>query len=765
MACQRYNRGEVMKKLLLILAVCFLTLGIVACNNGGSSNGSYFYEEKITMQVDDCFKLDYVDGEYTLESEDQTVIQITHSGMVKAIKEGKTNVKLMEGEDQLDVIEITVTANTYVAPETETAEDIYSIVLNHSYKKIYNNGSFYLVAKVYKNNNVVNENVVWNCGENNPVIKLEGEGNSIIVKGLSYGKTTVRASIGKATAVCNVTVASLDCTVLSAPTFTAVNETSVSWSEVENAENYKISTDGGLSYKNVEGNSFEYGDINLLYLSVVAVGDDVYYSDSQELMFENKDVEYSCGDRMVLYSDKTVSGVTNTDNRECTLDVYVNVANKVKVKNVQTIISSENVVSYTDGKFFPVADGETTIKIKGAERIVLDVIVGTPIKTKVDMDTLAFSFKLNGNNDAWAYGKVYILANDIDYATDVAETDKVLRMTDNNDVADIWDRYLIPIAASMTGGNIAFGKGEWGIFGKVGGGIFYSVLDGDGHAIKNAVIPYGIVFGYSRGANEIANNNFIGTLAYGGKLCNIAFTGLEFEDPVQIAQAGANNPYYTSANPNNVGKTYYTDGTTEDKNTTLHNNNYITGKDMTSFGSNPVNYGSWNALNMSNFGGLVGSMQNAVVENVFVEAMMKNGTYGVGAKQANGLIVACVESDYVESGVVYRNMPTQVKNCITVTSDWTSANVNYYLGLMHDQNNGMGSVIGFNGTEDASRIENCFTVKSGNITNTNIFANGEGIAAAKKVSTNCGVYDNVSALQQAQSSVLANMSIAKYLAD
>ena len=98
-----------------------------------------------------------------------------------------------------------------------------------------------------------------------------------------------------------------------------------------------------------------------------------------------------------------------------------------------------------------------------------------------------------------------------------------------------------------------------------------------------------------------------------------------------------------------------------------------------------------------------------------------------------------------------------------MTSNWTSTNIAYFDGGL---NNGMGSVVGVNTSEDATKVENCFTIiaEGGSFSADNVFANGNGITAVRKTGTNCGVYSSISALRTAQASALANMSIAKYIA-
>ena len=388
--------------------------------------------------------------------------------------------------------------------------------------------------------------------------------------------------------------------------------------------------------------------------------------------------------------------------------------------------------------------------------------VYTPIASRADLDALGFDYREDQNADKWAYGMRYRLTNDIDYASDTS-TYGTFRMNDANGTQDLWDRYLIPIAASVDGGlmmGAGFSNGglEWGVFGELGrdGLRFQAILDGNGYAIKNAVIPYGTVFCYGKGVNTIINNNFIGGMYGGAQLKNIAFTGLTFENPGHIANTA--NPYYTDANANNDGKK-------------LQANGYITGSSVFNY-----TYGSTGAMNASNRAGIVGTIFNSIIENVYAEAEMNNGTYGNGE---NGLIVAMIETDldtnekapgaggYVE-GTYYRNTPSKVKNCITVATQGFS-NVGYSAGDSN-YNSGMGAIVGK--SNSATAVENCFTIASysvydvtgGGQTLSTIFCHNTSNAPASVTqSINSGVYSSVASLQSEQASVLANMSIAKYL--
>ncbi len=760
-----------MKKLLLILSICFFVLGLAACG-GAPSNNAHFIHEQLKLQVGDSYKVQYVGEDVEVKSADAEIAKVSVTNVVTALKEGQTKLQLVSGDKVLDELALEVTKSSYIPPEEQMDASIYRISLDVTEKRIYPNGNFTINAKVYKNNTVCDDQVEWNYGgSENPIISAISNKNQLTVTGIDYGKTTVTATIGEFTAVCKITVSDINYQVLLAPVLSGITENEITWNAVENAEGYSVSVNGGISYQEVQTTSFNYGDANPLNVRVVALGNGIKFDDSQESKLTQQNVRFSCGDRLLFYTDKTVSGAENTDKTEpVAVDVYATVnGDEVKIENQQFKLANSKVVSMEGNVFSRIKDadgnvkeGEVSIALEGVSDITLTAVVGTPIKTKVDMDTLGFAVKNGTNAELWSAGRIYLLANDIDYATDVSESEKGLRMTDNNTDADLWDRYLIPIAASYenykhTASRSGKGIYEWGIFGAIGkdGKFFYGTFDGAGYAIKNAVIPYGIMFAYADGEIDCNHGqNFIGSLVYGGKLRNVAFTNLEFEDPLQVAAAGSNNPYYTDANTNVA-------------NTKLKTKGYITGSTILANKPNSVNYGQYLAMNASNRTGLVGQMQNAVISNVYVEAAIKSGTYGIEAK--NGLIVAHVEADHYANGAIYFNTYGTVENCITKTS-YTTSNVNYFGDAGGAINAGMGSVVGYSAvSKDA--IKNCFTIgnldivlKSGaKVALDTIFTPNPDKFKNNKQSTNCGVYSSVTSLQSAQADALANMSIAKYL--
>lgn len=747
-----------MKKILLIISICMLLLGIVAC---GNTNIIESYVD-LTLQVGDCYKIENVEKGIEVISLNPEIANVSVTNVVTAIKEGQTKIQLIDGEVIKGEYSVEVVKSTNIQLEDNAAESsIYRISLSETDKRIFKDSNFTLTAKVYKNNTLCEESVVWNFGgQENSIITAVDNKNKLVIQGIGYGKTTVTATIGDFTALCKITVAKIDSIPLLSPTISSLTQTEISWSTVEYAESYKVSVNNGISWQTVEATSFNYGDANPLKIRIVAVGDGISYYDSEESKLTQQNVKFSCGDRLVFYTNKSVSGVVNTDKTTpVNLELFACVNGKeIKINNQEYKLSKEDVVTLNGNTFTPVSEGEVQVSLVDVKDISLTAVVGTPIKTKVDMDTLGFAYKNGNYSELWAYGRLYLLANDIDYAQDVKESEKGLRMTDENQTADMWDRYLVPIAASLNGGaamgaSMSAGNLEWGIFGEVGkdGQFFRAIFDGDNHQIKNAVIPYGSVFCYGQEVNTIINNNFIGGLAYGAKLCNVAFTNLEFEDPIQIANAGRSNPYYSDVNANLNG-------------TKLKANGYISNSGSSIF---TLNYGSWQALNNSNYAGLVGSIANAVVENVFVESVMKNATWTKDDGYTSGLIVARIDEDYYENGQIYMGTYASVKNCVAVTSYWNGSNVGCNDPVY---NAGMGAIVGRSFTNSTKTVTNCFAVSSPikdysvAISATHVFV-PFGNVDSEKVSYNCGVYESIAQLKVLQAKVISEISILKQIQD
>lgn len=748
----------------MILALfTVLTAAFVACGQEPEPIPS----EALTLSVGEEYRIDIDDtvySDYTYETSDEKIALVSSAGVINALQEGSVTIFIKINGNVKFEYKINIQPDDYVPPVVEDQQEgAYRIALDSYACTLFVGGTQNIGVSVYENGFLCEKEIECQI-ENEEIVDYSYENGIVTLTALSSGKTKLIVKKGSFEASCAITVHTVDVYPLETPEILSITEDAIEWTAVENANGYQVSLDGGRSWKNTDTNAYELAaSVNPLKIKVVALANSLNDADSeagvisldQLLIFEGKGVK--------LATDTTVSGQQNELYRQAELSLAVKTKEGLfpvdesflswSVENEAVAIVSGKIVSaVTEGKT------QVTATLSGGGSVKSELLVGTPIATKADMDALGFASK-SENVGLWSYGKAYVLTGDIDYATDVtAENASAYRMTDTNTDADLWDRYLIPIAAYTGGGSpralsLGNGKLQWGIFGEINqeGKFFEAILDGNGYEIKNAVIPYGTLFSYEGGTNSslnaVVNNNFIGALVYGAVLRNIAFTGLEFEDPIQIATAGANNPYYTDANPNNAGKN-------------LQANGYITGSSMFN-----TTYGSYEANNTSSQCGLIGALQNATVENVYVDAILKNGTYGTSC--VNGLIVAQIDVDYYANGKIYRDTVAEVKNCISRTAYWTSSNVDYF-SETNNYNSGMGTIVGGSKTGLDSTVKNCFT-----ITYTATGVKAIDLAAgvfSKKANTiyaqknkNCAIYESEEDLKAAQAEVLDQIWILNCL--
>ena len=122
-----------MKKILLILSLCFIALGIVACK-GGQSNNAYFVKDELKLQVGDSYKVQYVGEDVEIKSVDSEIANVSVTNVVTAIKEGQTKLHLVCDGDVLDELPIQVSASSYIAEEGQTNSSVYRIVLDATEK-------------------------------------------------------------------------------------------------------------------------------------------------------------------------------------------------------------------------------------------------------------------------------------------------------------------------------------------------------------------------------------------------------------------------------------------------------------------------------------------------------------------------------------------------------------------------------------------------------------------------------------------------------
>ena len=242
-----------MKRILLILSLCFFALGIVACSGGSQDNNAYFIKEQLKLQVGDSYKVQYVGDDVDVKVLDNEIASLSVTDVVTALKVGETKLQLISGSKVLDELNLEVVESSYVPSDEQMSSTVYRISFDATEKRIFPNGSFVLTAKVYKNNSVCEEEVAWNFGgDENPIINAIANKNQLTVCGVSLGKTTITATIGEFTAVCTITVADINYQTLSTPTFASITENTISWNTVENADGYKVSVNNGISWQNVD---------------------------------------------------------------------------------------------------------------------------------------------------------------------------------------------------------------------------------------------------------------------------------------------------------------------------------------------------------------------------------------------------------------------------------------------------------------------------------------------------------------------------------
>lgn len=155
-------------------------------------------------------------------------------------------------------------------------------------------------------------------------------------------------------------------------------------------------------------------------------------------------------------------------------------------------------------------------------------------------------------------------------------------------------------------------------------------------------------------------------------------------------------------------------------------------------GSNGVDLNWWKA-NAAFRTGVVGIMQNATVDNVYVRSEIKNMARNLGSNgypSACGLIVANVMQD------IERQAPSVMKNCVAETFMST----NYYVGKLHDGPYGqsMGALVGVSYTGKRTTISNSYVITNEDslkgIRDGEIFSR---VQTNKKEYTNCAIYTNV----------------------
>ena len=723
---------------ILLLFIMSVMLTVAAACSSKTPPANEVIEptnDAITLEVGDSVsvkpneKLSYL---YTYSSSDETVATVSKSGVIKALKEGNISVYVKDGDSTLVIYEVKVTKTTYVAPEIPEEPISYRLAVSNTKTIIYLGGSVKIDVNVFKDDYLTDETAVYTSADNK-IVTVEPVSGGVEIIAVASGKTTVSAKIGGFEAEIDVTVYPVNVKSLETPTITSFANDAFGWTSVAGAGSYNLSIDGGENWEEVKETTYRYSeDINPLNIRVVALPTSVNNAESKPASISIDNFMIAEGKGIKLLEELTVAGNVNNTGREAVLEVYLNLGGlktKVADKFVSFSIEKTEIAKLEGNKAIPVSRGETTISAQiGGYVLKTEIAVGTPIASKADLDALAFANR-DGNNALWHVGTRYILANDIDYS--------------NGGTAAWHERYLAPIAAvrSYTDGALGRDGLEWGIFGpnlnrtgnelgaidshgKRNNGMFYGTIDGNGYAIKNAVIPMGIAF-QTAPYTFVTGQNFIGRLAYTGTLKNIAFINLEYETPLQIT---SENPYYL---PSNLPARVYADGKTIES------------------------YGVYQhyARGVSLRAGLVGFLQNGIIENVYLDAKIRNCVWAYYSDYSNGMLVACIDEDVIGHPDVsdWLEVRSQVKGCLVKTEYDTNTETNPwadYVGQVKDLSKPNGVFAGYSKTRLNSTVNDCFAISSGKgkVAENTLVAGSTG----GEKGTNLGLYESYEELLAAQ---------------
>lgn len=269
-----------------------------------------------------------------------------------------------------------------------------------------------------------------------------------------------------------------------------LSDTTVTWSS---SDERIVTVDG-----NGRINGVETGKATV---SASVIWNGKTYSDSAEIEVKVFTVLIPAEESIYMASNTTLAGNANANNT-ATFDFTAYDENEQVItvdKSLVTYSSSdENVVSVDgNGIITAGAVGSAVVTAKYSDETCSTVVnVGTAISAKDDMDALGNAAKA-GNSNLWGANNYYVLTNDIDYG----------------------GQAITPVAA------MGFGSTWNASYGNLNPNDvpFAATFDGNGHAIKNALICNII---------SSADGQFPGSCVFGkltGTVKNLCFDGIKFE--------------------------------------------------------------------------------------------------------------------------------------------------------------------------------------------------------------------------------------------
>ena len=415
------------------------------------------------------------------------------------------------------------------------------------------------------------------------------------------------------------------------------------------------------------------------------------------------------GKGIKLCIDKTLSGADNDKYRETSLTLKVVTKNSVYDVDQKYITwaSLDSKVAEVEGtKIFPASVGETKISAYLIGGSVSDeVLVGTPISSKADMDALA-NCNADGSSALWSADKKYILTNDIDYS---------------NGGNALWhERYVRPIALSRyhsTAGTYG------GIYGAVpfynGQQIFKARIEGQGYAIKNAIIPLGVAFKQDQGFGITTyGQNWIHNLS--GEVANIKFENLTYEN---ASQAIANPYMYNVAtNPllgelladkNNDGyddNSAFSFGAQTLGIPVISSNGIVSGIDMSQVQKTCTWSNESQKATKAQGTGLIGVLNAGTIDSVYIDVNIHTGaSYFSTIQVQSGVLVAIINPN--ATGATAKS---KIINCVIVprlNEGVFTPGISYNgstVSAKYEYTKYTGAIVGLNNeTVATDTIENC----------------------------------------------------------
>ena len=210
-----------LKYIFLLIATACLSIGC-ACNNtqeDSTSQGNqveqtvYFETTEYTLKVGESINLELQGASKNTNiiwSSTNKSVASVENGEVKALLVGTAEIRAITNEGEA-VCKVTVIFNESVE---DNSNAVYSVRLNQTQLELCPETVAVLEATVYKDCALAMDVVEWGISDSSAV-QATSEGNVLTVVGAGIGNTTITAKIGKATAVCQISVNNVTDIVLS----------------------------------------------------------------------------------------------------------------------------------------------------------------------------------------------------------------------------------------------------------------------------------------------------------------------------------------------------------------------------------------------------------------------------------------------------------------------------------------------------------------------------------------------------------------------